>query len=239
MQTSTHIYHEEATALHGYLAFDETSTERRPAVLVVHDWTGRNAFACQKAEALAAMGYVGFAIDMFGDAQLGETNDEKLALIKPLLEQRNVLQARILAAYQAVIALPMVDPQRVSVIGFCFGGLCALDLARSGAPITGAVSFHGLLNPPSTLKKQAISSKILVLHGYEDPMVTPTDVDAFCQEMTAAGVDWQLHIYGQTQHAFMNPAAHDPALGTVYQPRTEHRAWLAMTDFLTETFHHP
>ncbi len=239
MHTSSHLYYHDAQALHGHLVYDPASTTKRPAVLVIHDWSGRNAFACQKADALADLGYVGFAVDMYGDGCLGETNEEKQALMKPLLEHREVLQARILAAFHAVAALPMVDPHRIAVIGFCFGGLCALDLARSGAPIASAVSFHGLLSKPTSMINKTIHANIFVLHGHEDPMVSPADVQVFCDEMTDAGVDWQVHVYSQTQHAFMNPAAHDTALGTIYQPRSERRAWQAMTHFLTEQFNPP
>lgn len=236
MHTSTHIYHHDQQTLHGFLAFDDTSEVKRPAVLVIHDWSGQNAFARDKALAFASMGYVGFAVDMYGEGKTGKTTEEKQALMKPLAEHRDVLQKRVLAAFEALIKLPMVDAQQVVVIGFCFGGLCALDLARSGARIKGAASFHGILNKPNVTLIQSIQANILVLHGYDDPMVTPQDVDAFCQEMTEAKANWQLHIYGQTQHAFMVPEAHDPLLGTIYQPQTASRAWQILLNFLTEQF---
>src|SRR3990167_6910522 len=193
MYTSDHPYYYKNQVHQGYLAYDNTSVTKRPAVLIIHDWSGRNAFACQKADALADMGYIGFAVDMFGTGIQGETTEEKHALIKPLVENRALLQAHVQNAFNTVIALPMVDPERVAVIGFCFGGLCALDLARSGAPVASVVSFHGLLNKPASIMNKAIHANILVLHGHEDPMVTPANVQTFCDEMTAAGVDWQVH----------------------------------------------
>ncbi len=236
MHTETHVYHHNDLALHGHLAYDNTSSIKRPAVLVVHDWSGRNAFACEKANMLAEIGYVGLAVDMYGNAQQGQTTPEKQALMQPLTQDRLLLQARITSALLTVSALPMVDTTRIAVIGFCFGGLCALDLARTGAPIVGAVSFHGLLTKPQTLLKSPINASVLVLHGYDDPMVSPADVQAFCEEMTHAHVDWQVQMYGQTKHAFMVPSANDASLGTIYQPRTEQRAWHAMVHFLKERF---
>ena len=236
MHTSNYIYHHGELELHVYLAYNDDQEKQRPAVLVVHDWTGRNAFACQKAEMLAKMGYVGFAVDMYGHGRLGATIDEKQALMQPLANDRRLLRARIRAALDALITMDEVDNNRIAVIGFCFGGLCALDLARSGADIVGAVSFHGLLAKPDGLAQHEIKAKVLVLHGYDDPMVAPKQVNTFCQEMTDAGVDWQVHMYGQTQHAFTNPEAHDNALGLIYNVQAEHRSLQAMTNFLHEVF---
>ncbi|MDX1838596.1 hypothetical protein DIZ81_11560 [Legionella taurinensis] len=236
MHTSNYIYHHGEQELHGFLAYDDSHDRPRPAVLVAHDWSGRNEFACKKAEMLAGMGYLGFALDMYGHGRLGETTDEKMGLMQPLANDRLLLRDRINAAFDAVIAMPEVDNSRVAAIGFCFGGLCVLDLARSGVPLNGVVSFHGLLNKPKELHAQPISAKILVLHGYDDPMVRPEQVNEFCQEMTDAKVDWQVHLYGHTQHAFANPQAHDTQLGTIYNPVAERRALQAMENFLREIF---
>ncbi len=235
MHTSNYIYHDGKLELHGFLAYEETK-KTRPAVIVVHDWSGRNEFACQKAQLLAEMGYVGFALDMFGEGQVGTTIEEKQALMEPLVHDREQLRIRINAALDALITRPEVDKNRVAVIGFCFGGLCALDLARSGADIKGAISFHGLLGKPDNLKSKKIKAKVLVLHGYDDPMVKPDLVNEFCQEMTEAEVDWQLHMYGNVQHGFTNPQAHDAHLGIFYNQLAAQRSWLAMTNFLHEIF---
>jgi dienelactone hydrolase len=236
MHASAHIYYHDDQSLHGFLAYDDASGVKRPAVLIVHDWGGQNAFVRDKAQAFAAQGYIGFAVDMYGEGQTGQTTEEKQALMKPLVNDRVFLQQRILAALDAIRALSMVDTSRIAVIGFCFGGLCALDLARSGAPITAAVSFHGLLNEPENSITKPIQASICVFHGHDDPMVSPEHVNTFCQEMTDAQVDWQLHTYSQTQHAFMVPEANNLQLGTIYQPRTAHRAWEIFTLFLTERF---
>ena len=147
------------------------------------------------------------------------------------------MRDRIRAAFDALVAMSEVDSSRIAVIGFCFGGLCALDLARSGAEVKAVVSFHGLLNKPKEIANNPICAKILALHGYDDPMVSPDDVNAFCQEMTEENVDWQVNMYGQTQHAFTNPHAHDEQLGTIYNPTAERRAFQAMTNFLKEVLY--
>lgn len=236
MHTSNYIYHDGEQELHGFLAYNPAIKGSRPVVLVVHDWSGRDEFACKKARALAEMGYVGFAVDMYGKAQLAETIEEKQALMNPILSNQAVLRQRIKAGLAAACALPEADNKQAAIIGFCFGGLCALELARSGAQLKGVVSFHGLLHQPGTLKSEPIKAKILALHGYDDPMVPPEKVHAFCQEMTQAQVDWQMHMYGQVQHAFTNPKAHDTQLGTIYNEVAAQRSWEAMSVFLHEIF---
>jgi dienelactone hydrolase len=219
----------------GYLAYPDQVDQPRPAVLVAHDWSGRNEFADKKAEALAELGYVGFAIDMYGQGRTGATVEEKSQLMKPLVEHREQLLKRIKAAFVTVQNLTFVDLKRIAAMGFCFGGLCVLDLARGEAELCGAISFHGLLHAPN-LPQQSIQSRILALHGHDDPMVPPDQVLAFQTEMTQAKADWQMHIYGHTQHAFTNPLAHDQAMGTVYNEKTCQRAWLVAQNFLTEIF---
>jgi dienelactone hydrolase len=235
MHTSNYIYHQDGQELHGFVARKEEN-KASPAVIVAHDWSGRGEFACQKAMMLAEMGYIGFALDMFGKARLGTTTEEKSALIKPFMENQTLLRERVQAALNTVRSMPEVDKQHIAVIGFCFGGLCALELARSGADIQGAVSFHGLLHQPGSLNTEKIKAKILALHGYDDPMAKPEQVHAFCQEMTKAQADWQIHMYGLVQHAFTNPQAHDSQLGLIYNEKAATRSWLAMTNFLQELF---
>lgn len=237
MHTESRHYHHKGEELHGFLAYDKQHVnQRRPAVLVAHDWSGRNDFACNKALMLAGMGYIGFALDMYGAARTGSTTEERMALMQPIVSDRQFLRDRILAAFDEVKSLPHVDPHKIAAIGFCFGGLCVLDLARSGADIAGVVSLHGILVKPDTLKSEKIKAKVLALHGYDDPMVKPAQVDAFCQEMTEANADWQVHQYGHTKHAFTNPQAHDNALGTVFNPVAEQRAIQSMSNFLQEIF---
>lgn len=236
LQTRRIAYSEGNTPLEGHFVFDSTQKLPLPGVLVVHDWSGRNDFACQKAMQLAEAGYAGFAIDMYGRGKTGQTTEEKSALMKPLMANRSLLLQRMKSALSVICTQPEVNSKKVAVIGFCFGGLCALDLARSGAGIAGAVSLHGLLTPPPLQQASSLQSKILVLQGFDDPMVTPEQLLAFEREMTAANADWQTLVLGGTKHAFTNPLASDEILGTIYHARSAQRAWRATRHFLEEIF---
>lgn len=222
--------------LEAFFAFDDALSGRRPAVLINHAWGGRDEFVAEKARKLAELGYVGFALDMYGKGILGSGPEENARLMQPFMADRALLQKRIQAALYAVKQLPWVDDSKIAAIGFCFGGLCVLDLARTGADIKGVVSFHGLLGAPDNTRGTAIKAKVLALHGHDDPMVSPEQVLAFEQEMTEAGADWQVHTYGHTMHAFTNPVANDPDFGTVYQADADRRSWQAMQNFLAELF---
>ncbi|MBA4696511.1 MAG: dienelactone hydrolase family protein [Legionella sp.] len=236
MHTSNYLYHHGEQELHGFLAYDDENDRPKPAVLIAHDWSGRNDFVCEKAKMMARRGYVGFALDMYGQGRLGETTSEKTGLMQPLANDRVLLRERVRAAFDALIGLPEVDNTRVAAIGFCFGGLCALDLARSGADLKGVVSFHGALNKPKELPNEPILAKILAIHGYDDPLVTHEQLRAFCEEMTEANADWQAHIYGHAQHGFTNPHADDIASGIVYNGQANRRAMEALSVFLQEIF---
>lgn len=237
MLTTKPLHYQDANlTCHGFVAYPQTVTEKTPIVLVAHDWSGRNAFADNKAVELAELGYIGFAIDLYGEGRVGASNEEKSALMMPLAGNRSLLKNRLLAAYEAAKQLGQGDPRSIAAIGFCFGGMSVLDLARTGLPLAAVVSFHGLLNAPADLPPQPIRAKVLALHGYNDPMGKPDQVMAFADEMTEADADWQITMYGKTVHAFMNPLAKDEALGLVYHPEVAERAWAAMIDFLRRAF---
>lgn len=208
---------------------------KRPAVIVCHAWGGLDDFAINVAKKYAAKGYVAFAAEMFGEGKTGSTVEEKSAMITPLMQDRGLLQKRMLAAFDKVKTVPEVNQTKIATVGFCFGGLCALDLARSGVELRGVLAFHALLDP-SGLPSKKIQSSILALHGHDDPMVPPEKVLAFEKEMTEGGADWQLLAFGNTVHAFTNPEANDPKLGTIYNERTADRAWKVGDLFLQEIF---
>lgn len=235
--TNTLNYMDGDVVLEGFFAFDDSNTERRPAVLISHSWVGRDQFVADKAKKLAELGYVGFALDMYGNGKTGTHPDENRALMQPFISDRAMLQQRIKAALTVVKQLPWVDDSKIGAMGFCFGGLCVLDLARTGADIKGVVSFHGLFHAADNIAQGSpIKAKVLALHGYDDPMVKPDQLIAFQDEMTKAGADWQVHSYGHTMHAFTNPVANDPSFGTVYQADADRRSWLAMQNFFAEIF---
>jgi len=229
-------YLDDGEVLQGYFAYDDALPGRRPVVLIHHAWAGRDSFVVEKAHKLAELGYLGFATDMYGKGILGSSPEENGRLMQPFMQNRRKLQQRLLAALANVKLLPWADDKRIAAMGFCFGGLCALDLARTGVDIAGVISFHGLLIPADNIAKPNIKAKVLVLHGHDDPMVPVEQVNALQDELTAAGADWQVHVYGNTMHAFTNPIANDPAFGTVYQAGADRRSWQAAQNFLAEIF---
>ena len=236
MNTKTMDYTDGNTTLEGYIAYTD-SPAPKPAVLIAHDWSGRREFACKAAERIAAMGYVGFALDMYGKGIFGADGDIEgnSALMNPFATDRALLRQRITAALNTVRDLPQVDASKIAAMGYCFGGMCTLELARSGADINGVISIHGIF-APGNVANEKITAKVLCLHGHDDPMVPPEQVLAFEKEMNDAGVDWQVHVYGRTMHAFTNPAANNPSFGTVYNEVAEKRAYQSIANFLNEVF---
>lgn len=238
MITKTVDYQDGDTQLEGYLAYSKTD-KSQPAVLVAHDWSGRREFACKAAEKVADMGYVGFALDMYGKGIFGADGDIERngALMSLFATDRALLRRRITAALHAVRQLPQVDAARIAAMGYCFGGMCVLELARSGADVRGVISIHGIF-AQGQVSNEKITAKVLCLHGHDDPMVPPEQVLAFETEMTKAGVDWQVHVYGGTMHAFTNPKANNPDFGTVYKEVAANRAYQSIANFLSEIFNH-
>ncbi|MBL4870342.1 MAG: dienelactone hydrolase family protein [Robiginitomaculum sp.] len=230
-------YMDGKTKCIGYIAWDESYHDPKPCVMVGHAWGGLDNFAENKAIQMAAQGYVGFAIDVYGNGQRGETQSENQALMTPFIQDRKMLLKRLKAAYKAAQNLDQVDENAVAMMGFCFGGLCTLDLARSGLDLAVAISFHGLFGA-NDLPPKKIKASVLALHGWDDPMVPPNDVSALGMELTKAKCDWQIHAYGGTSHAFMVEDANDPKNGVKYNARAERRAWTAALDLLSEKFTH-
>jgi dienelactone hydrolase len=229
-------YMDGDTVLEGRLAWDDAFQGPRPGILVSHAWGGRGDFEDGKADALAALGYAALALDLYGKGVRGDGPDENAALMQPFLDDRAMLQQRLLVSLTTLREQAEVDAPRVAAIGFCFGGLCVLDLARTGEDLAGVVSFHGLLGAPGNTEGNSMRARVLALHGWDDPMATPDNVSALADEMSTMGADWQLHAYGNTMHAFTNPAANDTSMGTVYNAAADRRSWLAMQNFLDELF---
>ena len=229
-------YNDGSAELEAFVAYEEADSPK-PLVLVAHDWSGRRDFACKAAERVAGMGYVGMAVDMYGKGIFGSDGDVELnsSLMDPLASDRASLRDRIAAALAAGRNLSQVDAGKVAAMGYCFGGMCVLELARSGADVSGVISIHGIFSPGDIPNKD-IKAKILCLHGHDDPMVPPDQVLAFETEMTKAGADWQVHAYGNTMHAFTNPAANNPDFGTMYDEVAERRTYQAIANFLDEIF---
>lgn len=219
------------TSFEAHVAWDDASGAARPIVLIAGTFMGRTAFEEGKARSLAEAGYVAVAIDLYGLGNWPTDVDGARVAMGLLDADRGLLKDRLLAALDAArgIGAP-ADPTRVAAIGFCFGGKCVLDLARSGADVAGVASFHGLYDAPP-FPNGAIKAKILTLHGWDDPLAPPESVLALAKEMTEAKADWQIHAYGHTVHAFTNPDR--PGM---YNPDADRRSWTAMLDFLGELF---
>lgn len=213
---------------------DDARSGRQPTVLVFHGWEGRSPAQEAIAKQLASMGYAGFACDVFGNGVRGDMAADNSHLIAPYLNDRALLRRRLVGTVEAVRALPYVDADRIAAIGFCFGGLCVLDLARAGIDVRGVASFHGMFHKPHGLPEERIKAKVVAYHGWDDPMAPPTDVLALAKEMTDAGADWQLHAFGHTMHAFMAVGANRPQAGIQYNERSAKRAWAALQSFLAE-----
>lgn len=227
-------YELEGKPHQGLLVYDGDRGEAGPTVLAFHAWDGRTEAHDHFAYRLAALGWTAFSVDLYGKGVVGTTTEECQALMNPLVGDRARLRAKLLGALQAVARLPRVDASRMAAIGFCFGGLCVLDLARAGAPLRGVASFHGLFTPSGLPTVTPICPKVIAFHGWADPMATPSDVVAFGEEFTAAGADWQLHGFGGAMHAFMNEGANMPEMGIRYDATVAARAWTGLSTFLSE-----
>jgi dienelactone hydrolase len=234
MREQTIEYRDGEAVLEGFLCYDESQPGPRPAVLINHTAGGRDDFVDRKARRLAWSGYACFALDNYGKGKRGGTPELNAALMSPFMNDRALLRKRLLAGLDTVKALPIVDTKRIAVMGFCFGGLCALDFARANADVRGVVSFHGILKP-SGLTEPKVNARVLMLHGYDDPLAPPEDLLAVAREFTTAGADWQIHAYGHTVHAFTNPAANNRARGLQYDEAADRRSWHALEEFLGES----
>jgi dienelactone hydrolase len=236
IQTRTVDYRDGDEVFEGLLAWDDEADSVRPGVLVAHTVRGRSDFENDKARKLAELGYVAFALDVYGKDRIGSDLEDCQAMMGDLKADRPRLQRRLGSALRALREQPEVDASRLAGIGFCFGGLCMLDIARMGEGVAGVVSFHGLYDPPGNTAGNRINAKILALHGWDDPLASPEQVLALAAEFSAAGADWQLHAYGNVRHAFTNPAADASNGVTIYNADADRRSWLTMQDFLSELF---
>jgi dienelactone hydrolase len=225
----------EGEQLEGVLVSRRDSA-RRPGVIIFPTVMGVSDLELGFARQLVHLGYTAFVADLFGKKFRGADRDTMMGELKRLRSDRAALGRRLLAVLDSVRELDAVEAYRIVAIGYCFGGQCALDLARSGAEIDGAVSFHGLLDPPG-VDPRPIKAKVLVFHGWDDPMATPDAVVALGAELTDAGADWQIHAFGNVKHGFTNPKA-----ATLQIPGVQHnelaaeRSWTALINFLEELF---
>jgi dienelactone hydrolase len=233
--TQTIAYDHDGVALEGHLAYDSSVSGKRPGILVVHEWWGLNDYARSRADKLARMGYVAFALDMYGKGKSTEHPDQAAAWMKAVNTNMDQWLQRAVAGLEVLKRHPQVDPRRLAAIGYCFGGATVQVLAYGGTKLKGVVSFHGSLIPPSADQAARTDARILICHGAQDPMNAPEAVSTYVNAMNATTIDWQLIAYGGTRHSFTNPDADKRGMAALaYSPSADRRSWQHMTNFLDE-----
>lgn len=237
IKTETVEYKEGDTVLEGFIAYDDAILNKRPGVLVVHQWKGVTDYEKGRARQLAELGYVAFVADIYGKGVRPATPQLAGAEAGKYKNDRALLRKRVQAGLSELKKNRMVDTSRTGAIGYCFGGTTVLELARSGADVTGVVSFHGGLGTPNAEDAKNIKGKVLALHGADDPHVPVDEVLAFGEEMRNAKADWQLIAYGNAVHSFTDKnAGTDNSKGAAYNEKADKRSWEAMKDFFAEIF---
>ena len=234
-------YQVDDVILTGYLAFDESIDKKRPGVLVVHEWWGHNQYARNRAEMLAKLGYVAFAVDMYGDGKLAQHPEDAGKFMKEVTNNMPVAEKRMIAALEVLNKQSVTDVSKTAAIGYCFGGGMVLHLARIGTDIDGVVSFHGSLDTQSPALKDHVKAKVLVLHGEDDPFIPNEQVQAFKQEMQNANVEFSFIAYPGVKHSFTNSQADEfgekfdlPALQ--YDQHADEDSWKRMQAFFEQIF---
>ncbi len=235
--TRTVEYRQGETALEGSVTYDTSGPAKKPGIVIFHQWMGPTAYERRRAEQLAALGYVAFVADVYGKGVRPANPKEAAAEAGKYRNDVPLLRARTQAALATLRQQPNVLPEKIAAIGFCFGGGAALELARSGADLLGTVTFHGTLSTPNPQDAKAIRGKVLVLHGADDPNVPRAAVLGLEDELTKAGVDWEVDLYSKTVHSFTQvEAGNDPSKGDAYNPESDRRSWQRMKDFFGEIF---
>lgn len=231
------IYQIDGQPYEGRLAYDSSRADPLPGLLMAPNWMGISTGAEEIAKSVAEQGYVVLIADLYGQGVRPSNADEAGAAMMSLKNDRALLRKRMWAAYDNLrtTSFAKVDSAKLATFGFCFGGCCSLELARGGAPLKAAVSFHGTLDTPNPVDANSIKGAVLVLHGASDPLVPHEQLPAFENEMNAAGVDWQLLSYGGAVHSFTDPHANVPGK-MMYDAKTAKRAFIAMHNLLDEVF---
>jgi dienelactone hydrolase len=235
VRTKPITYAAGAVQMQGFLAYDDAAQGARPGVIVVPEWWGLTDYAKNRARQLAQLGYVAFAIDMYGNGKTTDDPAEAGKLAGALKSDRTTARARARAGLDVLKSQKNVDPSRIAAIGYCFCGTVALEMARDAMPLRGVVAFHAGLATDMPAKKGAVRAKVLVCHGADDAFEPPEEIAAFQKEMRDAGVDWQFIAYGGAVHSFTNPDADKKNIpGIRYNAAADHRSWEAMKVFFGE-----
>ena len=236
IQTKIVEYSDGNVVLEGLVAWDD-AISNAPGVLIVHQWMGRTEYEDGRAKQLAKMGYVAFALDIYGKGVRPNNPQDAGKTATIYKNDRSLYRRRLKLGLDQLRAQAMVDTKKIAAIGYCFGGTGVLELARSGADVNGVVSFHGGLDSLTPEDGKKIKSKILICHGADDPFVPAKDIEATKKEFTDAKVDWQMIYYSGAVHSFTQPmAGNDNSRGAAYQERADKRSWQAMSNFFGELF---
>jgi dienelactone hydrolase len=225
------------TVLEGFLAYDDANSKPRPGVLLIHDWMGVGDYAKSRARQLAELGYVAFAADIYGKGVRPSGPKEASALAAKYKDDRALYRERLKAGLDRLASEKLVAPGQVAVIGYCFGGTGALELARSGAALKGVVTFHGGLSNPTPDDAKNIHCPVLVLHGADDPLVNADEVAAFKSEMDKAKAKYEFIAYPGAVHSFTRPdAGNDNSKGFAYNEEADKKSWAEMKRFFGQIF---
>ncbi len=233
-------YSADGVTMKGYLAYDDATDAKRPGVLVVHEWWGHNAYARQRAEQLAELGYTALAVDMYGDGKTAEHPKEAGAFAGAVRKNLELMRSRFDAALTALRAQPTVDGEKTAAIGYCFGGGVVLEMAREGADLDAVASFHGSLASSTAIAPGQIKAEILVANGAEDPMTTAEQIATFKAEMDEAGVPYTFVNYAGAKHSFTNPDAdafgEKFGLPLAYNAEADQDSWARMQALFARVF---
>lgn len=237
VQITSIPYTHGEVVLEGVLAWDDTINGKRPGILVVHEWWGLNEYVRERAEQLAALGYVALAVDMYGKGKVTTHPDEARQWMQQTTGNVELWQARAREGLRLLQANPLVDQTRLAAIGYCFGGATVMQMVYDGAPVKGVVSFHGSLPLPPASLPMKNSTKVLIAHGEADPFLPPDHIAKFKSALDGAGFDWHMMIFGGAQHGFTNPSANQYGMeGVQYQEQANRRSWGYMKLFFDELF---
>ncbi len=237
IQTRAVDYSAGDTPLKGFVAWDAAVEGKRPGVIVVHEWWGHNEHANEQARRLANAGYVGFALDMYGDGRNTTHPDTAGTFMQAAMSDMDVMVARFQAALAQLKADPNVDTTRIAAIGYCFGGAVVLGMAQSGMDLAAVASFHGAMPPEATVAPGSVKARMLVLAGGADPMVPMSAVDAFATRLRAAGANVEVVNYPEAMHGFTNPQAASFGMDALkYDAAVDQESWAAMLKLFGEVF---
>ncbi len=234
-------YQHQKVQLTGYLYYDNKITAKKPLVLVAHEWWGLNDYAKERAKSLAKLGYVGFAIDMYGSGKQTKHGKQAKDWVQAVKKNKDFWQQRALKALIVGKQHPQVNPNQTAAIGYCFGGATVMQMAYAGAELDAVVSFHGSLIPPTKPQLNVIKARILVNNGAADSFISPESINTWQHTMQQSNVDWVFVNYANAKHAFTNPeAAKYAAINSIsnleYDKKADKRSWQLMQDFLGESF---